>query len=148
MNIRKKSPLDQEAVLLMEELSKTLESMTGNSGKHSFHAEDVTESRALFAVAYTDDECAVGCGAIRPVTKDIAEVKRMYARNKGEGIGRQLLLYLQEEAKSMGYQVLYVETRKINQGAVAFYLKNGYQIIENYGNYKGREEAICFEKRI
>ena len=32
--------------------------------------------------------------------------------------------------------------------AVRFYLTHGYRVCENYGKYKGREEAICFEKEV
>jgi len=38
------------------------------------------------------------------------------------------------------------ETRKINTVAVAFYLKSGFKRIENYGVYKGRDDAVCFQK--
>jgi ribosomal protein S18 acetylase RimI-like enzyme len=41
-----------------------------------------------------------------------------------------------------------LETRKVNKKAVAFYLAKGYKVIENFGKYRGREEAVCFEKRI
>ncbi|WP_312099439.1 hypothetical protein [Niallia sp.] len=41
-----------------------------------------------------------------------------------------------------------METRIINQNAVAFYQKNGYSKIANYRKYEHMPEAICFEKDI
>jgi hypothetical protein len=36
-----------------------------------------------------------------------------------------------------------LETRRVNVGAVAFYKKLGYAECENFGKYKGRNEAKC-----
>lgn len=146
MIILTKSPNDQDSILLMEELSNVLEKIYGNSGKHSFHMDQMSKDTSVFAVAYTKDMQPVGCGAILPYDTKIAEVKRVYAKEKG--VGSHILQYLEEEAKKMKYTSLYVETRKINQGAVAFYLKHGYQTMKNYGPYKGRADAICFQKNI
>lgn len=64
------------------------------------------------------------------------------------GAGNQILSYLESKAREMGYQVLRLETRKVNETAVSFYLRNGYQIISNYGQYETRTESVCFEKKL
>lgn len=148
MKLIKVNPTANDAVMLMDELSETLEKITGNSGRHSFNSEDVNVERAAFVVAYSDDNEAIGCGAIRPYNEEIAEVKRMYARAKGKNIGTTILTYLEQQAEDMGYSKIYLETRKVNERAVAFYEKRGYKISDNYGKYEGHEEAICFEKEL
>lgn len=138
----------EDAVHLINELSDILESITGDSGRNSFSISDIIQPRSLFVIAYDDIGEAVGCGGIRSMTDNIAEVKRMYAKKKGLGIGTRILHYLEKRSLELGYTFLRVETRLINHGAVSFYKNKGYNIIENYGKYVGRAEAVCFEKQV
>jgi len=146
MKIIKKYPNHSDSILLMEELSKTLAKITGDSGKNSFDPKDVCVPRSLFVVAYDHEEKAIGCGAFRPINEDVAEVKRMFSKEKSKGVGGEILSYLEKEAYNMGYSKLWLETRIINERAVEFYKKRGYHQISNYGKYEGNEKAICFEK--
>jgi hypothetical protein len=148
MKIIKKNPTETDAILLMEELSKSLEAITGDNGKNSFDPNDVCVPRSLFVIAYDENERAIGCGGIRPIDENIAEVKRMFAKVKTLGIGTEILLYLEIQAKKLGYSVLRLETRLINEKAVSFYKKRGYTVIPNYGKYVNNTKAICFEKKI
>lgn len=148
MKIVEKSPSEPEAISLMDELSKTLESITGNSGKNSFNPNDVCVPRSLFVIAYDKDGEAIGCGGIRPINENTAEVKRVYAKVKGIGVGTKILSYLEMQARKLGYTALWLETRLINERAVSFYKSKGYYIIQNYGKYSGNSKSICFEKKI
>jgi len=148
MKIISKNPNGPDALLLMDELSNELESITGNSGKSSFNLDDVCVPRSLFVVAYAENEEPVGCGAIRPISENIAEVKRMYAKTRGLGVGTEILHSLEMQAQKLGYSTLWLETRLINKQAVLFYEKNGYHRIPNYGKYIDNFEAVCFEKNI
>jgi ribosomal protein S18 acetylase RimI-like enzyme len=94
----------------------------------------------------------VGCGALRPLDEvahpQVCEIKRMYARIEGRGVGTRILRYLEQEAIDLGYREAWLETRRVNTVAVAFYLGHGYAERENYGAYVGRPEAVCFGKRL
>lgn len=146
IDISPESPFSPDAITLMDELSKCLQSITGDSGKNSFNAKDVCNDRATFVLARDKNGKAIGCGAFRPMDETTAEVKRMYAQNKGMGIGSIILTYLEHRARDFGYQSLRLETRMINAKAVSFYERNGYSRIPNYGKYAGRTNSICFEK--
>lgn len=148
MKIIKTSPKEPDAIHLMEELSETLRSITGDSGKSSFNSEDVCVPCSLFVIAYDESEEAVGCGAIRPIDEKIAEVKRMFAKVKTKGVGSEILSYLEIQAKKLGYSTIWLETRLINEQAVSFYKKRGYHKILNYGKYENNTKAICFEKKL
>jgi GNAT superfamily N-acetyltransferase len=148
MDIRETDVNHPDAIHLMNELSDILESITGASGRNSFQPEDTSLPRALFVVAYNDQQEAIGCGAIRPLTQEIAEVKRMYAKGRTQGVGTQILAYLETQAQRLGYSHLRLETRLVNTQAVSFYEKRGYHRIPNYGKYRNRPEAVCFEKCI
>jgi N-acetylglutamate synthase-like GNAT family acetyltransferase len=148
MRIIETQPNTQDAISLMEQLSNSLEVITGDSGKNSFNSNDVCVPRSLFVVAYNEDGEAMGCGAIRPINEDIAEVKRMFAKTKAVGVGSEILQHLENQARKLGYSALWLETRLINKRAVSFYEKRGYHRISNYGKYVNKPEAICFEKNI
>jgi N-acetylglutamate synthase-like GNAT family acetyltransferase len=148
MRIIETQPNTQEAIDLMEELSRSLENITGNSGKASFDSNDVCVPRSLFVVAYDEAGKAIGCGAIRPISEDIAEVKRMFAKTKANGVGSEILHYLEKQAQKLGYSTLWLETRLINKRAVTFYENRGFYHIPNYGKYENMPEAVCFEKKI
>ncbi|MFZ6638104.1 GNAT family N-acetyltransferase [Undibacterium sp. TC4M20W] len=139
-------PALPEAAVLLDELSDRLAAITGSSGRSSFDAEDVRVPGALFVLARSADGKAVGCGAFRPMGEGVAEVKRMYAQVAGAGLA--VLTHLEAAAKEYGYLKLRLETRLINQRAVAFYEKHGYYRIPNFGKYVGKAEAVCFEKEI
>jgi ribosomal protein S18 acetylase RimI-like enzyme len=114
-------------------LSAELAAITGDNGKCNFTVEAMSDDKALWALAKNSQGKAVGCGAIRPLTQNIAELKRMFSDRSASGIGGALLTFLEKSAKEMGYIELRLETRHINYRAVNFYMKSGYVPIENYG---------------
>lgn len=149
MVIKSTSIYSKEATELINALSKELEQITGNSGRNSFNNEDVDKERSVFAVCYMEDH-AVGCGGLKELSKSQAEIKRVYSNPeyRGSGIGTAILQYLEAEAKKFGYKQVVVETRRVNEKAVSFYLKNGYRECAPYGKYVGRPEAICMMKEL
>ncbi len=146
--ICEEDPGSSDAAALMDELSEFLESVTGRSGRASFDPEGVRVPRAAFVVARDNNGVAIGCGAFRPMDETTAEVKRMYARNRGNGVGGAMLKYLEEKAREYGYSALWLETGVENKKAVAFYESSGYKRIPNFGIYAGRNNSVCFEKRL
>lgn len=148
--ILKEDPATPVAQQLIDELSDALSLITGDSGRESFDFNDINDPRALFVVAYDEQDNALGCGALRPVSDTIGEVKRMYSKpeRRGKGVGKAILTYLEKQAQAWGYEALWLETRLINHQAVAFYERRGYHRIPNYGKYVSRPEAVCFEKRL
>jgi len=146
--ISAENPFASDAISLMDELSECLQGITGDSGKNSFDANDVCNNRGKFVIARNQSGKAIGCGAFRPINETTAEVKRMYAKEKGIGIGNKILSYLEHQAYGMGYKTLRLETRIVNAKAISFYERNGYRKIPNYGKYAGRANSICFEKNL
>lgn len=148
LTITTEDPDTPDAIALLDELSAALAAITGDSGSSSFDAADVRAARACFAVARDAAGQAAGCGALRPLAGDVAEVKRMYARPGHPGAGSALLAFLEGAAAKLGYRDLWLETRAVNQRAVRFYLARGYRPIPNYGKYAGNAEAVCLAKRL
>jgi ribosomal protein S18 acetylase RimI-like enzyme len=143
--ISAESPFSTDAISL-EQLSECLQKITRDSGKNSFDANDVCSDRAIFVIARNQGGKAIGCGAFRPMDETTAEAKRMYTKDKGMGIGKKILSYLEHRAYDIEYKTLRLETRIVNTKAVSFYERNGYRKIPNYGKYAERTNSICFEK--
>ncbi|SKA04304.1 GNAT family N-acetyltransferase [Consotaella salsifontis] len=147
-NIEPVDPGCEEAVALLDRLSQTLSSITGSSGRASFDTEVMKEKGTLFVLVRDADGCAVGCGAYRPLQVGVAELKRMFASAGTRGVGSALLTYLEDRARSDGYEAIWLETRRVNERAVRFYEKHGYRPIPSFGQYVGRAEAVCLGKTI
>lgn len=144
--VQPEDPNSEDAKELMELLSDTLHSITGDSGKNSFNLTDVTVPHSLFVIARNQKGEPIGCGAIRPIDTNIAELKRMYAKSKSNGVGSAILTYLEEQSLKLGYSQIWLETRIVNQKAVSFYGSKGYIRMDNYGKYHNREECVCLRK--
>ena len=78
------------------------------------------------------------------------EVKRMYLvpDYRGRGIASQILSALEEWAKELGCSACVLETGFNQPEAISLYKKAGFHIIDNYGQYKGLNNSICFEKKL
>ncbi|MBV8046094.1 MAG: GNAT family N-acetyltransferase [Paludibacterium sp.] len=139
-------PMSADAVMLQSALSSTLWRLTGSSGRASFDPSELRDVRACFVVARGERGEPVGCGALRPIEPGIAEIKRMFALPGHRGVGRSVLAHLESEARRLGYEEIWLETREVNQRAVSFYERHGYVRIANYGQYTGRLDAACFGK--
>lgn len=100
-------------------------------------------------VAYVDD-VPIGCGAIKHFDKERMEVKRMYVQPEFRGRGKavQILKKLEAWAAELAYKKCILETGKKQPAAIRLYKKSGYEIIDNYGQYIGIENSVCFEKEV
>lgn len=98
-------------------------------------------------VAY-EDATAVSCGAIRPVSEGVMEIKRMYTlpERRGRGIAAKLLAELERWAAELGSRQCLLETGKKQPEAIHLYIKSGYSPIPNYGQYEGKGYSVCFAK--
>lgn len=147
MTIVAADPASPEAIVLLGELAATLAALTGDSGNASFDAADVRGPRGCFVLARVDG-AAVGCGALRPLSAQVAELKSMYARPGTAGVGSALLAHLEARAVALGCTELWLETRQVNVRAVRFYERHGFRRIDNYGKYVGVAAAVCYAKML
>jgi len=116
--------------------------------QHSFyHQYNGIENIKHAIVGYHKDE-PVACGAIKKHSHSSMEVKRMFTKEsmRGKGCATKVLAELEQWAGELGNKSCVLETGKKQPEAVALYLKCGYTITENYGQYIGVENSVCFEK--
>jgi RimJ/RimL family protein N-acetyltransferase len=108
-------------------------------GFQSFEAElqnlpgDYARPRGRLLVAFGDHEPA-GCVAMRPLTGDTCEMKRLYVRPayRAAGVGRQLVQRVIAEARSAGYRKMYLDTLPVMTGAQRLYESMGFKDVPPY----------------
>ena len=135
-------------VALVKELDAYLKIVDGDD--HDFYNQYNNIDVLKHTVVFYEKGVPVGCGAIKSFNAESMEVKRMYVNPeyRGVGIAQQILEELEKWTQELGYKYTILETGKRQVEAVAFYKKSKYQIIPNYGQYKGVENSVCFKKEL
>lgn len=137
------------ATRLIENLSAELGERYGDDGAGAFNPGDVQVPGGVFVVAWLGER-PVGCGALRPLERDVAEVKRMFVEKdvRRRGIAGKILERLETIAAQFGYRVLRLETGILQPEAVNLYKAAGYRRVRCYGHYVDNPLSVCFEKRL
>lgn len=115
---------------------------------HAFYAQFNKIDAIKEVVLAFVNRLPVACGAIKPLTKQDAEVKRMFVHPdyRNQGIAAKILDELERWASEIGYENCVLETGIKQHEAIGLYQKVGYHIIQNYGQYIGVENSICMAK--
>ena len=96
------------------------------------------------------DATAVGVLGLKPLTSDIAEIKRLYVlpEARAAGIGRALLARALREAVRRGHRRVRLDSHRASMGAaIALYRQFGFVEIPPYGPNPGEAFAF-FEKKL
>jgi len=78
---------------------------------------------------------AVGCVALRPLDRQVCEMKRLYVCSayRGKGVGRVLVDRIIGEARTIGYERMRLDTIESSmQDAIALYRRRGFREIAPY----------------
>ncbi len=139
------------ALALITELNAELSATYPEPGATHFRldADEVSGSRGVFLIASVGGE-PVGCGAIRRLDAEAAEIKRMYVRatRRNQGIGRRVLDELEAHARRLGVRRLVLETGERQIHALALYTRAGYLRIPPFGEYVDSPLSLCMEKKL
>ncbi|WP_298925939.1 GNAT family N-acetyltransferase [uncultured Ramlibacter sp.] len=85
---------------------------------------------------YADDSAHLALLAVQPQARH-------------QGLGKRLVLWLEDVARTAGIERLRVEARADNANAIAFYRAQGFQeFARSVGYYSGRIDAVRLEKRL
>lgn len=143
-------PANQPDVIrLIEELDDYQKPLYPPESHHGIDIEALSQDNVIFAVIRADDGGAIGCGAV-VVNGDEGEIKRMYIlpTQRGQGLGRELLVFLEAEAARAGCTVLRLETGILQPEALRLYERSGYRQCPPFGDYQEDPMSLFFEKDI
>lgn len=117
---------------------------------HAFFAQFNKIDKIRHVVVCYHDAIPVGCGAFKEFNTNTVEIKRMFVLPdyRGKGFAKAVLIELELWAAALNYTHTILETGKKQPEAIQLYLKAGYTIIPNYGQYENVENSICMTKEI
>lgn len=149
-------PLDDPAARVLERaLNEEISHRYGSFEAEEPHdASQFAPPTGAFVVAWLEvdggDEFPVACGGIRRIDGERCELKRMYVapEARGRGISRLLLERLEEEAATLGYRAVWLETGTEQPEAIALYESAGYELVENFGRYRDEPRVRSFGKAL
>jgi putative acetyltransferase len=146
INLRRPDSDDPDFKAMVKLLDADLAIRDG--ADHGFYSQFNQIDKIRHAVVCYENGQSIGCGAIKAFNDEAMEVKRMYVSPDGrnKGIATRVLAELEAWASEMGYLKCVLETGKRQPEAIALYEKNGYRRTENYGQYVGVENSVCFAK--
>lgn len=101
----------------------------------------------LFVLVETED-AVVGCGGIRMLDANCAEVKHLYLRDavRGRGWGGLLLAELERQAAALGATEAVLDTNADLEAAGRLYRSHGYVEIEPYND--NPNATLWFRKQL
>lgn len=89
--------------------------------------DDLRPPRGAFLMASVDGE-PVACGALKEISPGVGSLKRMWVSGsiRGLGIGRRMLIALEDQARELGFTTLRLETNRALTEAISLYRNSGY----------------------
>jgi GNAT superfamily N-acetyltransferase len=94
---------------------------------------EVAPPVGAWVVAYLGEQ-PVGCGGVKRLDDETAEIKRVYLHPsaRGRGLGRRLLEQLEWHARELGYVRLRLDTGDLQPEALGLFRSAGYEEIPDY----------------
>lgn len=138
---------DADVRQLLEAYFNELRERFGSFEPPSVEMLRADAARGVVLVAY-DSGRAVACGALRLLSEDTAEVKRMFVapKERGRGHGRRVLHALEARARALGCARVVLDTAATLKEAASMYLREGYVETERYND--NPYAARWFEKTL
>lgn len=138
-----------EAHLLIEELQDEYVIRYGGRDETPVDPDDFAPPRGTFLLAYRDGRL-VGCAGMRRRSDGDVEVKRMFIRRpfRRRGYSRDLLALIEDEARTMGFTRILMESGLGQPEAMSLYESSGYDRIPGFGHYRNEPQNRCYAKAL
>jgi L-amino acid N-acyltransferase YncA len=149
--LRRADLASEPARALIRLLDAELSAQYPEPGATHFDLEpsEVVPERGGFFILQAG-EATVGCGALRALDAECAELKRMFVVPEWRGLGfsRRILDELEREAARIGAKRVCLETGDRQLAAIALYERSGYRRVAPFGKYVDSPLSVCLEKSI
>lgn len=142
-------PDDKDLRSLIFRLDEEMLTLYPAEGIFGVDFSDPKVNDMTFCVAIVNGTPA-GCGALKPLGGNAAELKRFFVEKpfRGKGIATAVLDFIEGRARELGIGVIRLETGPRQPEAIGLYRKFGYREIQPYGEYAGCEYSYCMEKSV
>lgn len=148
IQIKRTNSSNPDFIHLVKDLDADLAIRDGD--KHDFYHRYNSIDNLDFVVLAYENKTLLGCGAMKKYDRVTLEIKRMFTPKdqRGKGVARKILAELERWADEGGFERCILETGVNMPEAIGLYLKSGYKLIPNYGQYIDAADSRCFEKYI
>jgi putative acetyltransferase len=133
---------DLQSLEIAHFLEAHIQDMLSISPPESKHALDLNalRNKAISFWTIYEDAKLLGCGALKQLSSDHAEIKSMrtLANMRGKGVASNLLNHIIKESQNRGYKKISLETGSMNFFVPArkLYEKFGFTYCEPFADYK------------
>jgi putative acetyltransferase len=140
-----------EIAEFLEEHIREMKSVSPPESKHALDLEGLRKPEITFWTAWEDDRL-IGCGAIKELDAERAEIKSMRttASYRGQGIASILLQHMLNEAKLRGYRCISLETGSMPffEPARNLYTKYGFEYCAPFSTYREDPNSIFMTMKL
>ena len=152
VTIAVETPLQDDVRELVRELNAYLNPLSPPEFQFQMTVEQMADPATTMFVARDETGRAVGMGALKVESADLAEVKRMFTRPevRGQRVGSALLAAVETLARAKGIAVLKLETGECDGFGPAHrvYTKGGFTRCGAFLDYPDSPYSAFFEKRL
>ena len=150
VSIAVETPLQDDVRELVRELNAYLNPLSPPQFQFQMTVEQMADTATTLFVARDESGHAVGMGALKVESSEMAEVKRMYTRPevRGQRVGVALLDAIQQLARDNGIAHLMLETGDVEgfEPAHRLYTKAGFTRCGAFLDYPESRYSAFFEK--
>lgn len=150
ISIAIETPLQDDVRALVAELNAYLRPLSPPEFQFQMTVEQMADAKTTVFVARNESGQAIGCGALKVETGELAEVKRMFTRPevRGQRVGRALLDAIERLARDKGIPHLMLETGDTPgfEPAHRLYTRAGFTRCGAFLDYPDSAYSAFFEK--
>lgn len=135
----------------LEEHIRDMKSVSPPESKHALDLDGLRKPEITFWTVWEDGRL-IGCGAIKELDADHAEIKSMRtsAAYQGKGVASMLLEHILNEAELRGYRRISLETGSMSffEPARNLYAKYGFVNCAPFSTYKEDPNSVFMTKEL
>jgi len=136
---------DPRIAAFLEEHLRDMRRISPPESVHALDLERLKKPEIFFWSAWNSSEL-VGCGALKKLDAEHAELKSMRTANlyRRSGVGKLILEYILSEARRLGYRRVSLETGSMSffEPARALYASYGFVPCAPFANYKEDPNSV------
>ena len=140
-----------EIANFLEEHIREMKAVSPPESKHALDLDGLRKPEVTFWTVWYN-RSLIGCGAIKELSADHAEIKSMRTDNfyRGKGVASRLLQHILNEAKLRGYHRISLETGSMPffEPARNLYAKYGFENCAPFSTYKEDPNSVFMTKQL
>jgi putative acetyltransferase len=140
-----------EIAEFLEEHIKEMKSVSPPESKHALDLEGLRKPEIMFWSVW-DDSRLIGCGAMKELDANHAEIKSMRTAisRRGKGIASRLLQHILNEAKRRGYRRISLETGSMPffEPARNLYAKYSFENCAPFSTYREDPNSVFMTRKL